>query len=90
MSSQDPKATDPLSAHALTEEQATEIATEAYVCASSLVQMEMHRRVMTNQASSEIMSRQVLYIRERWQHHGLGRWPCGQPRIAHLPTGPSG
>ena len=37
----------------LTDEEATEIAIEAYLYASAIVQMEVHRRVLTNQEASD-------------------------------------
>jgi hypothetical protein len=40
-------------AYPLTDEEATKIATEAYVYASAIVQMEVHRRVLTNQEVSD-------------------------------------
>ena len=40
-------------AYPLTDEEATKIATEAYVYASAIVQMEVHRRVLTNQDVSD-------------------------------------
>ena len=43
----------PSDAYPLTDAEATEIATEAYVYASAIVQMEVHRRVLTNQDVSD-------------------------------------
>lgn len=43
----------PWNAYPLTDAEATEIATEAYVYASAIVQMEVHRRVLTNQDVSD-------------------------------------
>jgi len=40
-------------AYPLTNEEATEIAVDAYVYASAMVQMEVHRRVLTNQEVSD-------------------------------------
>jgi len=37
----------------LTDEEATKIAIEAYLYASAIVQMEVHRRVLTNQEASD-------------------------------------
>ena len=41
------------STYPLTDEEATEIAIEAYLYASAIVQMEVHRRVLTNQEASD-------------------------------------
>lgn len=49
MSSQHTTKPEALPAHPLSDEEATEIAADAYVYASSMVQMEYHRRVLTNQ-----------------------------------------
>ena len=43
----------PSDEYPLTDAEATEIATEAYVYASAIVQMEVHRRVLTNQDVSD-------------------------------------
>ncbi len=43
----------PSDAYPLTDAEATEIAIEAYVYASAIVQMEVHRRVLTNQDVSD-------------------------------------
>ncbi|MEJ2331014.1 MAG: hypothetical protein P8Z33_14460 [Gammaproteobacteria bacterium] len=40
------------STYPLTDEEATKIAIEAYLYASAIVQMEVHRRVLTNQERS--------------------------------------
>ena len=50
MSSQDKISSN---AYPLTDEEATKIAIEAYVYASAIVQMEVHRRVLTNQEVSD-------------------------------------
>ena len=41
------------STYPLTDEEATKIAIEAYLYASAIVQMEVHRRVLTNQEASD-------------------------------------
>ena len=67
---------------ALTDEEATKIAVDAYVYASAIVQMEVHRRVLTNQEFSD--GKQMRGPMN--QSSASCTWPAA-PRPRSMPSG---